>query len=149
MEQHGLFRLTKAPLVVSNGGLWDDIIPLTFSLSPALSLFSCWIKWPVPHAYFTLVCQTYGSCSCSMVPWCTNTISFFYSHACVVWHCKLSNLQEQGPKGWPNGHRVKFSALTCKHDLWPLDTNAGHTFKLPPYSGYSRLKPTKWDFNHV
>lgn len=58
MEQHGLFRLTKAFLVVSNWGLvgWHDIPTfsqsLTLLLSPCLPFFICllttWVKWSAP-----------------------------------------------------------------------------------------------------
>lgn len=50
MEQHGLFRLTKAYLVVSKGGLWDGIIPHMFYLSlPTMS--------PPPSIHLTDVHQ--------------------------------------------------------------------------------------------
>lgn len=59
MEQHGLFRLTKASLVVSNGGLWDDIIPLlSLSQSPHLFLSpSLSVSYLLHNPICTFVCE--------------------------------------------------------------------------------------------
>lgn len=127
---HGLFRLTKASLVVSNGGLWDDIIPLHSLLPvyPAL-LQTSWIMFQCPNKMIGHVIPITSVISHKITRRTPVIFTRFHrrisqtdihvlnwtSHTFVGWHFEprlASSFRtcrtETECQEWPKGHKVKF-----------------------------------------
>ena len=154
MEQHGLFRLTKASLVVSNGGLWDDIIPLHSLPLPVSRSFSflllCWRTWWFTWSVIVLyvISQQTARHSCSYHTFYSTLAWIVASYLLERARCKSvlrssswnSFLSVLACRPDTETRVCSLSTLTCQHNLSPLDTNKGNKCERLPLNLDSILK---------